>query len=230
MYVPPSSLSINMSDSFAFANSKEFTDFMLNLPPATNEAAFQYGFGFGEDFELDYEAFTEAHTYELPKATRLQPEFTGGNPPPPPSNPPASGPVARGDTPPSSLIATDVADTNSTLNHHLPLLPPFSPAPAPTIANTGNFDITPPPTPAVKKAGGRRAKFPPAALEQLARVVYMVNLYGASHGKKASAWEEVATKLKGDGHFKNSSTETIRNKMAALLAYFEVSSNLHHII
>jgi hypothetical protein len=57
-----------MSDSFAFADSKEFTDFMLNLPLATNKAALQYGFGFGEDFELDYEAFMETHTYKLPKA------------------------------------------------------------------------------------------------------------------------------------------------------------------
>ena len=58
----------------------------------------------------------------------------------------------------------------------------------------------------------------------------MVNLYGASHGKKASAWEEVATKLKNAGNFKDSLTDTIRNKMTALLAYFEGSSNLHHMI
>ena len=58
----------------------------------------------------------------------------------------------------------------------------------------------------------------------------MVNLYRVSHGKKASAWEEVVTKLKNDGHFKDSSMDTIGNKMTALLAYFKVSSNLHHII
>ena len=115
--------------------------------------------------------------------------------------------------PRSSLTATDTTDANSTVNH-LPVLPLFSPAP----------------TPVVKKAGGCLAKFPPAALEQLTQVVYMVNLYGASHGKNASAWEEVVTRLTNDGRFKDSSTNTIRNEMTASLAYFKVSSNLHHII
>ena len=50
---------------------------MLNLPLTTDEAAFEYGFGFGEDFELDYKAFTEAHSHKLPKAMHLQPEFAG---------------------------------------------------------------------------------------------------------------------------------------------------------
>ena len=66
-----------MSDPFAFADSKEFIDLMLNLPPATDKATFEYGFGFGEDFKLDYEAFAEAHSHKVPKAMHLQPNLQG---------------------------------------------------------------------------------------------------------------------------------------------------------
>ena len=87
-----------MSDPFAFADTKEFIDLMLNLLPATNKAAFEYGFGFGENFELDYEAFGEAHSHKIPKAMHLQLEFSGGEPPPPPSNPSPLGLAAHGYT------------------------------------------------------------------------------------------------------------------------------------
>ena len=67
------------------------------------------------------------------------------------------------------------------------------------------------------------AKVSPAQLEELAHVVYSINPYSAKHGDKKSQWEEVAKKLKDKGMFLASSVDTIRNKMTALLAYFEVS-------
>ena len=54
-------------------------------------------------------------------------------------------------------------------------------------------------------------------------MVYTLNPYGAKHGYKTKAWEEVAAKLKEQGLFLKSSVETVKHKMAALIAYQEVS-------
>lgn len=228
-----------MSNSyFNFANSKEFRDLMLNLPPS-NDAAFEHGFGYGEDFDPDYESILEAHSYEASKATCLNVDLPSGIPPHPP-HPPAPGPLAStpvvcGDTPrPTVFTTTSIADATPVPAH--PSIPSNTNVPTTRtstlsdIVLTGaDLSLTPPTTPAEKKGGRRRVKFPPAALEQLARVVYSINPYGAPHGKKAEAWEQVATEVKEYGYFKNSSMDTIRNKMSAMLAYFEVSSYVYRI-
>ena len=224
---------------FDFANSKEFHDLMLNLPPS-NGAAFEYGFSYGEDFDPDYESIIEAHSYEAPKAMRLNADFPSETPPPPPPHAPAPAhpvaiPVARGDTPrPTVFTSTSIADANPVpvANPHLPsttIPTTHTSAPSDAVLVGANISLTPPTTPVKKKGGGRRAKFSPAALEQLARVVYSINPYGAPHGKKMEAWEQVATEIKGYGYFKNSSVETIRNKMSAMMTYFEVGTYMYHI-
>ena len=103
---------------------------------------------------------------------------------------------------------------------------PFAEHTASITNKSTNISVaTPPTTPTTQMAHskGRHSKFSPAELEELTCVVYSINPYGAKHGDKKSQWEEVAKKLKDKGMFLASSVDTIRNKMTALLAYFEVS-------
>jgi hypothetical protein len=62
-------------------------------------------------------------------------------------------------------------------------------------------------------------------LEELACIIYSVNPYSVKHGDKKAQWEEVVKGLKDKGLFLTSSVGTIRNKMTALLTYFEVGIN-----
>jgi hypothetical protein len=172
---------------------------ILNIPlPPPDNIAQEYGFGFGEDFDIDYELITEAHSFEPPNNLQL----------PPP------GPVPH-------VSDNAIGTVNNT---YLPLPPAEHTAAATNNANTITT-TTPPTTPAAQpgRGKGRRSKFSPTELEELARVVYSTNPYGAKHGDKKTAWEDVAKKLKDKGLFMTSSVDTIRNKMASLLTYFEVS-------
>ena len=85
--------------------------------------------------------------------------------------------------------------------------------------------VTQPVTPAAPTHDGKHewVKFSPHEIEALARMVYTLNPYGAKHGYKTKAWEEVAAKLKEQGLFLKSSVEMVKHKMAALIPYQEVS-------
>ena len=192
---------------------------MLNIPlPPPDDIAEQYGFGYGEDFEIDYELLAQAHSYELPAPIRLRPD-DNAQPVPTLQLPPLGPTVA------AATLSDCATHTGNNTSPPLPLLPPAEHTAAITNESTNISIATPPATPTTQTAHskGRRSKFSPAELEELARVVYSINPYGAKHGDKKSQWEEVAKKLKDKGMFSASSVDTIRNKMTALLAYFEVS-------
>ena len=67
-----------------------------------------------------------------------------------------------------------------------------------TVTQPVTLPVTLPVTPAAPTHGGKReqVKFSPHKIEALAHMVYTLNPYGAKHGDKTKAWEEVAAKLK----------------------------------
>ena len=58
----------------------------------------------------------------------------------------------------------------------------------------------------------------------LANAVIMINPFGVKHGQKGAKWKEVSKALKAEKLFPKSSTDTIKNKMIALLKYHKVQS------
>lgn len=67
--------------------------------------------------------------------------------------------------------------------------------------------------------------FNAVALDQLARIVMDINLYGARHGDKKEAWQRVLKAFQAAGFCPTISLETMKNKVNAMLAYHDVSSN-----
>ena len=57
----------------------------------------------------------------------------------------------------------------------------------------------------------------------LANAVITINPFGVKHGQKGAKWKEVSKALKAEKLFPKSSTDTIKNKMIALLKYHKVS-------
>jgi hypothetical protein len=209
----PSSRFLDMSNKtpseFAHTMSPTFIQMLHGFPPPDDVAA-QYGYGYGEDFEPDYDLLTEAYARQL--AHRVPedvppPAITLPFLPPPPT--PAVGGAA-------------ITHEPNEAAEHFPTLPNHTTS---TVTQPVTQPVTPPVTPAAPTRGGKRerAKFSPHEIEALARVVYTLNPYGAKHGDKTKAWEEVAAKLKEQGLFLKSSVETVKHKMAALIAYQEVS-------
>lgn len=205
----------NTNSQFEHTFSSAFGRNLVKLFPPRDDVALEYGYGFGDSFEADYDKSTEAHSYELPQySRRFLDDFisTHGTLPPLPPTPEEVRNFELSPTPPPPPASNTTTDTDTNL-HTLP--------PAVDI-------ITPPATPPnVPNAPGRgrRSKFSVSELEGLARVVYNENPYGAKHGEKKTAWDNVLGKLQEQGLFKKSSADTVKNKMSAMLAYFEVSSS-----
>ena len=186
--------------------SPTFIQMLHGLPPP-DDIAPQYGYGYGEDFEPDYELLTEA--YLTHQRAHQVPEDV---PPPaitPPSLPAPPAPAAEG--------TATMHGPNEAAEHS----PPTPNHTTPTVVQP----VTPPVTPAAPTHGGKRerVKFSHHEIEALARIVYNLNPYAAKHGDKTKAWEEVAAKLKEQGFFLKSSVETVKHKMTALIAYQDVS-------
>lgn len=203
-------ISIMSSNNFDHTQDPTFIKTMLNFPPPDN-LAWEYGFGLGDSFELDYELFTEAHLRAAPSLARGVSEDD-------PSGPASPAPSLPLLPPPNTApVSTEAAPAPSL---PLPIITNNNPVSAPDNIPT------PPPTPLTTPAGpgrGRRSKFPPAWLEGLARIVYSDDPYSAPHGQKKTAWDNVLAKLRESGMFPESSAETVKNKMSAMLAYFDVS-------
>jgi hypothetical protein len=199
---------------FAHTNSPSFINMLLNGPPADN-VAFEYGHGFSDSFEPDYDLLTEVHTRSTPSLTHHAAD---------PALPLLPLPLSS--LAPASTEAAPALPPSST-----PFSTNESMLPMPTTIITP--PVTPPPTHTVP-GKGRRTKFPAAWLEGLARVVYTTNPYAAKHGEKKAAWDKVLEMLRKQGMFETSSADTVKNKMSAMLAYFKVSiddlvENLIHL-
>jgi hypothetical protein len=198
-------MSNETTSQFAHTMSPTFIQMLHGFPPP-DDIAPQYGYGYGEDFEPDFDLLTEAHARQL--AHRVPEDV-----PPPaitlPFLPPPPAPAVEG--------AAIMHGPNEAVEH-FPFLPNHT-------TSTITQPVTPPATPAAPTRGGKRerVKFSHHEIEALARVVYSLNPYGAKHGDKTKAWEEVAAKLKEQGFFLKSSVETVKHKMAALIAYQEVN-------
>lgn len=114
-----------------------------------------------------------------------------------------------------------------------PVIRPFTPFPTP-----GSLPTLPPMGPPVEKPAlappndtGRppakpsrrtRSKFTPRELEQAARVTIEVDPFSAKHGEKGTTWVEVCDRLKAMGLCLNSSADSVKNKVMAMLAYQRV--------
>ncbi|KIM87945.1 hypothetical protein PILCRDRAFT_3655 [Piloderma croceum F 1598] len=146
---------------------------MLLNGPLTNNVAFEYGHGFGDSFESDYDLLTELHTCSTPLLTC---HAVADH---------QLGPVLP--LLPLPLLSLALASTKTA-----PALPPSSTVfstnesmlPMPTTIIT--LPVTPLPTHTVP-GKGHHTKFPAAWLEGLARVVYTTNPYAAKHGEKKAA-------------------------------------------
>ena len=141
---------------------------ILDIPlPPPNDIAPLLGFGFSEDSEIDYEAIAPSHPYELPDPNQLYPSNNG-----PPMAYPLPQPTIS--TVPTSLTtAAPIAAVTHT-NH-----------------GSGHTIATPPETPIMQSAavkGHHKSKFSARELEELVRVVYKVNPYGAKHGEEGNKW------------------------------------------
>ena len=171
----------------------------MALPP-------QYGYGYGKDFEPDYDLLTEAYARQL--AHRVPedvppPAITLPFLPPPPT--PAVGGAA-------------ITHEPNEAAEHFPTLPNHTTS---TVAPP----VTLPVTPTASTCSGKHewVKFSSHEIEAPTHMVYTLNPYGAKHSDKTKAWEEVSAKLKEQGLFLKSSVKIVKHKMAALIAYQEVS-------
>ena len=138
---------------------------ILNIPlPPPNDIAEQYGFGYEEDFEIDYELLVQAHSYELPTPIRLHPD-DNAQPVPTLQLPPLGPTVA------AATLSNGTTHTGNNTSPPLPLLPPTENTAAITKESTNISIATPPATPTTQTAHskGLRSKFSPAKPEELTR-------------------------------------------------------------
>jgi hypothetical protein len=145
-------MSNETTSEFAHTMSPTFIQMLHGFPPP-DDVAPQYGYGYGEDFEPDYDLLTGAYECQL---THRVPEDV----PPPaitlPFLPPPPTPAVEG--------AAIMHGPNEAAEH---------------TTSTVTQPVTLPATPAAPTCSGKReqVKFFPHKIEALAHVVYSLNPY-----------------------------------------------------
>ena len=152
---------------------------ILSIPlPPFDDIIQQYGYGFGNDFDIDYDLIMQAHTDKLSNNTILLPGPGGG-----------TQPTSVLQIPPPNTANIDGTTTTRDKIYLLP--PPFNEHGATAVTtvstrDTSNYAPAPLATPAAQPgcSKGHHSKFSPTELKELTHVVYSVNPYGAKHGDK----------------------------------------------